>query len=382
MTWDGHVVVARAPASLALRTAFHPSSCVAQFAPVLSSDGRRVLAPAAGGAGVWDVNGKRLQLLPTPARPAGPADVAAVSTAAFSGDGKTAAVSASSGGCHQSQNQRFWTAVWRVGGRSQLRRFPQALGIALDPHGSLIAAGGKAWRTASGARVPSLDGIVGLSPDGRLALARRNWTATIVRVGSGAAVATLRGFGGFSPADVSASFSPDARRVVTLRGGDVLRLWDAASGEPLGRLGRAGEIVEGHSFSKDGRLVLVTFEDRRAATFSAADGSPVLSLDGSFAAISPDGTLAAAAGDDGSVTVVDLATELRVAVQTDTAEPLVSASFGPTPGLIVAADATGDVHVLRCAICASEGELLARARERLALVSRFQPRRPPTSGVA
>ena len=178
----------------------------------------------------------------------------------------------------------------------------------------------------------SLDAIVGLSPDGRLALVRRNWTATIVRVGSEAAVATLRGFGGFTLPDVSASFSPDGRRLVTLRG-DALRLWDAATGEPLGRLGRAGEIVEGHSFSKDGRLVLVTFEDQRAATFSAADGSPVLSLDGSFAAISPDGTLAAAAGDDGSVTVIDLATELSVAVQTDTAEPLVSASFGPTPGL-------------------------------------------------
>ncbi len=382
MTWDGHVVVARAPASLALRTAFHPSSCVAQFDPVLSPDGRRVLAPVAGGAGVWDVDGKRLQLLPTPARPAGPADAAAVSAAAFSGDGTTAVVSANSGGCHQSQDQRFWTAVWRVGGHSQLRRFPQALDIALDPHGSLIAAGGKAWRTATGAPVRSLDGIVGLSPDGRLALVRRNWIATIVQVGSGAAVAKLRGFGGFTLSDVSATFSPDGRRLVTLRGGDVLRLWDAASGEPLGRLGRAGEIADGYSFSKDGRLVRVIFEDERAATFSAADGSPVSSLAGRFAAISPDGTLATAARDDGSVVVADLATELSVAVQTDTAESLVSASFGPTPGLLVAADATGDVHLLRCAICGSEAELLTRAREQLALVSRFHPRRPPASGVA
>ena len=70
MTWDGDVVVARAPASVALRTGFHPDGCVADFAPVLSPDGRRVVAPAAGGAGVWNVDGERLQLLRTPARPA------------------------------------------------------------------------------------------------------------------------------------------------------------------------------------------------------------------------------------------------------------------------------------------------------------------------
>ena len=72
--------------------------------------------------------------------------------------------------------------------------------------------------------------------------------------------------------------------------------------------------------------------------------------------------------DDGSVGIVDLATKRSVAVQTDTAEPLVSAAFGPTPGLLIAADAGGDVHVLRCEICDSEGELLTPARARLGLV--------------
>jgi hypothetical protein len=83
---------------------------------------------------------------------------------------------------------------------------------------------------------------------------------------------------------------------------------------------------------RDGRLVLVIFENERAATFGAADGSPVSSLTGSFASISPDGALAAAVRDDGSIDIVDLATELRVAVQTDTGKPLTSASFGATPG--------------------------------------------------
>ncbi len=193
MTWDGDVVVARAPASVALRTGFRPDGCVADFAPVLSPDGGRVVAPAAGGAGVWNVDGERLQLLRTPARPAA---LASVATAAFSGDGRIVAASAAGGGCALGSEQRFWTAVWHPGSHTPFRRLPQADRILLDPSGSLIATDGRAWRTATGERVRSLDGIVGLSPDGRLALTRRHGTATIVRVGSGAAVATLGGLGG------------------------------------------------------------------------------------------------------------------------------------------------------------------------------------------
>ena len=150
----------------------------------------------------------------------------------------------------------------RVAGRSRapLPRLPQAFPIQLDPRGSLLATEGRAWRTATGGRVRSLDGIVELSPDGRLALVRRDSTATVVRVGSGAAVVTLRGFGGFRLPDVSAIFSPDGRRVVTLRG-EALNLWDTATGESLGRLGRAGDTVEGYSFGEDGRLVLVTVRE-------------------------------------------------------------------------------------------------------------------------
>src|SRR5262249_28365655 len=153
--------------------------------------------------------------------------------------------------------------------------------------------------------------------------------------------------------------------------GNTLRLWDTATGEPRGRLIRA-ELVDDVGFSKDGRLVLVRFRNR-VATFSGADGSPVSSLAGHFAAISPDGALAAAANDDGSLDIVDLATKPRVAVQTGTAEPLDTAAFGPTPGLLVVGDEVGDVHVLRCAICDSESALLARARTKLALVSLFHP---------
>ncbi len=185
----------------------------------------------------------------------------------------------------------------------------------------------------------------------------------IVRVGSGAPVATLRGFGRFKVADVSAAFSPDGSRVVTRRG-NTLRLWDAAGGEELARLGRAREetppatasaTTAGWSSSPS------TIGPRRSTRRTARRR---VRSNGDFAAISNDGAFAAALGNDGSVEVVELATKLGVAVQTDTASPLDSISFGPDPGLLVGADQQGDVHILRCAICAAEDELLARARAR------------------
>jgi len=75
----------------------------------------------------------------------------------------------------------------------------------------------------------------------------------------------------------------------------------------------------------------VRFADR-FATFSAADGSPVSSVAGLFAAISIHGALAAAVRNDGSVEVVDLATLRGVAVQADPSGPNDSVSFGPAAG--------------------------------------------------
>ena len=91
--------------------------------------------------------------------------------------------------------------------------------------------------------------------------------------------------------------------------------------------------------------------------------------------------LAAAPKSDGAINVVDLATGTRATLQTDTAVRLTSVSFGPTADVIVAQDVEGDVHVVRCEICASEDELLRLARSRLAVVSRIEAKRPPVAEI-
>ena len=66
-----------------------------------------------------------------------------------------------------------------------------------------------------------------------------------------------------------------------------------------------------------------------------------------------NGAFAAAPLTGGAVDVADIATGARVVLQTGTGISLASVSFGPTADVIVARDAAGDVHVVRCEICAS-----------------------------
>jgi hypothetical protein len=112
--------------------------------------------------------------------------------------------------------------------------------------------------------------------------------------------------------------------------------------------------------------------------FSAADGELLSSVAGSFEGgdVFSNGALAAVPKTDGGIDIVDIATGTRVTLQTDTALPLTSVSFGPTADLIVARDEQGDVHVVSGEICAPEDELLTLARSRLAVLSQIEAKRP------
>ena len=126
--------------------------------------------------------------------------------------------------------------------------------------------------------------------------------------------------------------------------------------------------------------MLVTF-GAHAAAFDAADGRKLASIPGETAVLSDDGALAIRARDDGAVDVSDVESGLTLPVQTDTARPLTSVAFAPTPGVLVVGDAGGDAHVLRCAICAPDATLLERARGVLELEARVGLVRPPVQGV-
>ena len=141
-------------------------------------------------------------------------------------------------------------------------------------------------------------------------------------------------------------------------------------------LGRSGEAVKANSFGAGGRLVLAVF-GRRAATFDATTGNQLTTLAGNFSAISPDGSVAVSLRGS-TVSVVDLETGVGTVLETGSPDPIDAVRFVPDSSLLVAEDPEGIVvRVLRCAICASDDELLRRARATLAVVSTFHPHPPP-----
>jgi eukaryotic-like serine/threonine-protein kinase len=74
---------------------------------------------------------------------------------------------------------------------------------------------------------------------------------------------------------IAVRFSPDGTRVLTGSRDDTARLWDAATGQPLGEPLRHGNDVTAVAFSPDGTLVLTGSHDKTARLWDAATGRPV-----------------------------------------------------------------------------------------------------------
>jgi len=165
----------------------------------------------------------------------------------------------------------------------------------------------------------------------------------------------------------SAAFSPDGKRIVTASFDRTARLWDAATGRPI------GEPLRGHLrdvltavFSPDGRSIVTASSDWNARLWDAETGRPIgepLRHEGPVrsAAFSPDGKRVATASQDETVRVWDSETGRPIG------EPLrghehdvESAAFSPDGSRIVTASRDKTARVWD--IATNTGEFVMQAK--------------------
>ena len=72
----------------------------------------------------------------------------------------------------------------------------------------------------------------------------------------------------------SAAFSPDGKRVLTASD-KTARLWDAATGMPIGNPMQHGDTILSVAFSPDGRQVVTASKDNTARVWDATTGTPI-----------------------------------------------------------------------------------------------------------
>ncbi len=120
---------------------------------------------------------------------------------------------------------------------------------------------------------------------------------------------------GHSGSVSSVAFSPDGRRVFSGSGDNSLRLWDLATGKPLGQPWQGhSDLVYSVAFSPDGRRVVSGSRDNNLRLWDAASGKPLGEpwqghSDWVFSvAFSPDGRRVVSGSIDNSLRLWDAAT--------------------------------------------------------------------------
>jgi WD40 repeat protein len=177
----------------------------------------------------------------------------------------------------------------------------RVLAVAVSSDGSsILVAGGDGkvtlWRMQGGVLRPSSLShggnvrCIALSPDGKWAFTGEGQTAQLWDTASGKCVQAL------SHDEVvrCAAFGRDGAVLATGCLNGSVRLWETASGKPLGFQVRHAQIVQTVALSPDGRFVLTGSMDRSARLWSVATqeliGSPLLHGGAvSSVAIAPDG---------------------------------------------------------------------------------------------
>ena len=218
----------------------------------------------------------------------------------------------------------------------------QVVQASFNYHGTRIvtASGGaaKVWDTKNGVNLLILphNNLVmsaSFSPDGkRIVTGSLDRTAKVWDAESGDELVT---FEGHKEQIYSASFSPDGARIVTAGRDLSAKVWDAKSGAEIVSLKGHTNNVLSASFSPDGTRIVTASWDCTAKLWDAQSGMEIFTLRGhptaslSSASFSRDGTRIVTASWDNTAKVWDAATGAELLTLKGHTFYLTSAAFSP-----------------------------------------------------
>jgi len=133
---------------------------------------------------------------------------------------------------------------------------------------------------------------------------------------------------------MSVAFSPDGKAVITGSWDKTARLWDAASGKPIGSPLAHQDAVRAVAFSPDGRAVLTASDDGTARLWDAATGKPIappLAHQGAVrcVAFSPDGKIVLTGSDDKMARLWDAASGKPIGPPLPHQDSVLAVAFSP-----------------------------------------------------
>lgn len=278
-------------------------------AVAFSPDGGRILTGSGRNAALWDLRlGRKVRSFT--------GHPGQVHLAAFSADGRSVLTG--------SEDNTLKT--WDAETGSELHSFAgsgsviSGIGVAVSPDGVRVMNIGpdlgtiRLWEIGNSREIGSFSPVsafpvlgAALSADGRQVLLAGGDEPTVWNPTTGALV---RSFAGSSSPSTSATFSPDARRVLAGHMDGSARLWDTETSRLLRTLSAHLGIVGAVAFSADGRRVLTGSWDKTAKLWDAETGKELRTFSGhsgfvQAVAFSPDGRRVLTGSDDGTAKLWD-----------------------------------------------------------------------------